>query len=544
MNCQVLGIDFGTTNSTISILKNNNPELILNNNNYLIPSKIFISDNKYYCGNEIPIKKNGFLIKNFKTKIGSNYYYNYNDNKYHINDLLFIYIKYLKKIINLEDNNKTVISVPANFSNDQRNILKNIFSELKFNIIRIINEPTSAAISYGLTDKCEEEDKILVFDIGGGTLDITILEKDELFFEIIESVGNKFIGGKDFTNVIFKDIKSKYDLSEYNNNELDILWNTCNTSKEMLFYQENQIIRYKDIEYELSTDKLCSLSKNIINKIKKLINSIENKIINQIILVGGSSKLKIINDIITNTFKTNINSYENLQTVVSLGNCLYSGILSENIKNNNLVIIDCLQLSIGIETNDGNFSIIIPKNTPLPAIKKKKYRLIEKEEDFILKIYQGEKKLACKNRFLYEIDLQKYYKNINNLNKIIEITFKIDLNSIININITDETNNINEKIYNKLKKIDQNKINEILEEAIHNFDKESEEYKIREYTFIIEKKIIKLLDNISKNKNILKNIKNEIINELIIIRKELYNYDLQKLLKIKNKIFNILPKII
>jgi molecular chaperone DnaK len=535
MESQILGIDFGTTYTIISFFKNNKSELFKIDNNYLIPSEVLIKNNEYYCGYQIPINEEGNIIKNFKTKIGSNYYYNFENTKIHVNQVILIYLKYIKNLINLNKDNNTVISVPSNFTNNQRVTLKQIFSEVGFNIIRIINEPTSAAISYGLSNTCDQEDKILVFDIGGGTLDITILEKDELFFEIIESLGNQNLGGKNFTDVIFDDIKLKFGLENFNNYEKNILWKKCNTIKEMFIFSKIQIISYKEIYYEITYSKFIKLCKNLINNIKNLIKSIENKNVNRIILVGGSSKLKIINDILTEFYNCNLNSYEDLQSVVSKGNCKYANILYKKNIVSDIIIIDCLQISIGLETDDGNFSIIIPKNTPLPAIKKKKYRIIEKNDDFKIKIYQGERKIACKNKLLYILDLQKYF-NKNDINKIIEVIFKINLNGIVEISILNDYYNINEKIDSKISKYE---INKLLKDANFNIEKDSEKYKINKYIFIIERKILKLLDEIKNNKKLSNERKNSKIEELQHIRNNIYNYNLQMLIKIEKKIINL-----
>lgn len=535
MESQILGIDFGTTYTIISFFKDNKSELFKIDNNYLIPSEILIKNNEYFCGYQIPINEGGNIIKNFKTKIGSNYYYNFKNIKIHVNQVILIYLKYIKNLINLNKYNNTVISVPSNFTNNQRVTLKNIFSEVGFNIIRIINEPTSAAISYGLSNTCNQEDKILVFDIGGGTLDITILEKDELFFEVIESIGNQNLGGKDFTNVIFDDIKLNFGLENFNNYEKNILWKKCNMLKEMFIFSKIQIISYKEIYYEITYSKFIKLCKNLIDKIKHLIKSIKNKNVNRIILVGGSSKLEIINDILKEFYRCNLNCYEDLQSVVSIGNCKYANILSQNKLINDLIIIDCLQLSIGLETDDGNFSIIIPKNTPLPAIKKKKYRIIEKDEDFKIKIYQGERKIASKNKLLYVLDLQKYFNN-NDINKIIDVTFKINLNGIVEISIVNDYHNINEKIDSKISKYETNKL---LEDANLNSKNDSEKYKINKYIFIIERKILKLLNEIKNNKKLNNESKNSKIYELINIRNNLYNYNLQMLIKLEKKIINL-----
>ena len=535
MELQIIGIDFGTTFTTISFFKNNKSELFEIDNNYLIPTEVLIKNNEYFCGNQIPINEEGNIIKNFKTKIGSNYYYNFENTKIHINQIILIYLKYIKNLINLNKHNNTVISVPSNFTNNQRIILKNIFSEVGFNIIRIINEPTSAAISYGLSNTCNKEDKILVFDIGGGTLDITILEKDELFFEIVESIGNQNLGGKNFTDVIFDDIKFKFGLENFNNYEKNILWKKCNTVKEMFVFSKIQIISYKEIFYEISYSKFIKLCKNLIDKIQNLIKSIKNKNVNRIILVGGSSKLTIINDILKEFYKCDLNSFENLQSVVSTGNCKYANILNNKNIVNDLIIIDCLQLSIGLETDDGNFSIIIPKNTTLPAVKKKQYRIIEKDEDFKIKIYQGERKIACKNKLLYVLDLQKYFNN-KDINKIIEVTFKINLNGIVEISIVNDYHNINKKIDSKISKYE---INKLLKDANFNLKKDSEKYKINKYIFIIERKILKLLNEIKINKKLNDQIKNSKIDELINIRNNLYTYNLQMLIKLEKKIINL-----
>jgi molecular chaperone DnaK (HSP70) len=541
MNEIILGIDFGTTNTCVTLFDKNKIVILDFRKEYLIPTKIFIDKkNNITCGLDVIKQNDGILIDNFKLLINSNKIYKINNKDYKINNIILIYLNYIKNIIRQKfKNNKIflVISVPSNFDNKQRNLIKNYFIELNLNVLRIINEPTAAAFYYSLKYSKDEEN-ILVIDIGGGTTDLSILEKEDLFLEIIDTYGIN-LGGKDFTKLIFNNFIEENKNIELTDHDKETLLLKCNQIKKRLFYCDNLNFTFKNKIYNLSHKKLKKISNKLINKFIELLKKIKNKNnINKILLIGGSSKLNIISETINNFFDQKIELNNNSQTIVAEGCCYYGAYLKNKIKKSNeIILMDIVQLSIGIETIDGNFSIIIPKGSNIPIRKTNKYKVTNKDDDFIIKIYQGENTLAKSNKLLKEIKL----KNDFEINNIISITIEVDIDGIINIKVKDILSKYqnNTIIKNDISQEDIKKYNTNFIDQIDNFNK-------RQNIYLLKTKINLLIKEINNNKFI-KN-KNLHVNHL---QKKLYdimNLSNENLLKelnnieekyiIKNNIFN------
>jgi len=514
----ICGIDFGTTNSVISYFSNNKPKVLKNLNRKLIPTQVAFYNNKIYCGNEIPTKYD-FLINNFKTLIGTDKIYNVNNKKYSINEIVILYLNYLKNLIlDKKDHDiKSVISIPANFNDNQREILKKCFEKVGIEVLRIINEPTSAALSYGLLN-CNEEETILVIDIGGGTLDITLLEKDELFFEVVDTIGDKNIGGNTFTDII----QSKTELS----------WEDSNRIKERLYYKDSITINNITINKTI----FVNLVKTITEKIKSYFEMFTKYDIDNIILVGGSSKLFIIQDLVKEIFKKDPLIYKDLQTVVANGACYYGAYLKNKLKDNNdIVLLDVLPLSLGVETADGNFSVIIPRNTPLPVERTQRYTTdTPGDNETTIKIYQGERKIANKNLLISEFTFNKI--SLGGV-PVINVTLNVNLDGIIKVKVLDKRSS-NEKnlILNNIKKVNNKELETIILDAEINLSKDIEEYTRKELIYYLEIRIDEILESIKVNNLINKEQREEVIIELLNNLDNLYNLNNNQLLKLKNDI--------
>ena len=528
LNELLIGIDFGTTNTIIGIFNNNKVEIISDNITNIIPSKIGIKDNKFYCGNSIP--NDSIIINNFKLNILNN---EYNINNLSNNDLLIIYFTYLFNLIKNKYNNisiiKCVITVPSNFNDNERKIIKNALINVGFIVLYIINEPTAAAVSYGLNYSANNCEKILVIDIGGGTTDITLLEKNDLFFQVIDSYGYNDLGGNNITEYILSDILNNNDinklLEEKTLNLLD-LWYISQNIKEKLSILEIYKIEINNIEYILSQQRLEILIKNILIKLKKLLLSIYNKYnnIDYVILVGGTNNITCIKNIINNIFK-NVWTYPDLELAVVSGACLYAGILENQfISNEQIILLDSLHSSLGVELLDGTFSIIIDKNTPLPIKKNNKY-ITNNDNNIKIKIYQGENKIANKNKLISEIIFNKLS---NSAIPIIYIEFKIDINSILYVKVKDKYSGHEELFI--IKDNYNNKFNNI--DNIDNIEINQDDIISLQLTYKINNIIKNILIEIDNNNLLLSENKDNIINKINNINNKLDKLNYLELLSI------------
>ncbi len=533
MNNIIFGIDFGTSNTVISYFENNKTYILSDGIYKSIPSKLGIdfSNNKIYCGNYIPLNIDK-LIYNFKT-LDQLELINFNNKILTLNDIFIIFFSHIKKIIikkfNLIDTIDTkiidtidtkiidtVITVPSNFNDNQREMIKNSFIFNGFNVLRIINEPSAAALAYGLTSKNIEE-KILVIDTGGGTMDITVLTKDNTFFEVESSIGINDLGGNNFTDVIYNYILKQIDDKNINTNNL---WYQCQIAKEKLSYLDLYEIKINKLVYIITKKQFEKLCNVLINKIEKLLLTIDNTI-DYIILVGNSSKMPILQNIIYEIFKIKPWIHPNLDSVVSEGASLYGAII-KNIYNlnTNVLLVDVLPLSLGVELVDGTFSIIIPKNTPLPIKVTQKYTIDTPTENSVpIKVYQGERKIANKNTLIGEFIFDKITPGGV---PIIEICIKVDLNGIINIIITDKKSGIDKNILIKdTPKLNNNDIEYLINCASINDELDNNELIFNSRVYQITTKIEIIINNININDKI--EDKTSLFNEILLIENKLEN---------------------
>ena len=527
-NDLILGIDFGTTNTVISYFENNKAKILTDGIFKSIKSKIGIKDGIYTCGNYITLN-NDKIIHSFKTMIG-------------VQDSdtnLLIFFNHLKKLIYRKFPNynlKAVITVPSNFNDLQREIIKTSYINAGYDVLRIINEPTAAALAYGLSITRSDEEKILVLDLGGGTFDITLLLKDNGFFEVIHSVGLNDLGGNNFTQVIYDYIlKQNYTFEP---SDLNKLWFACQNAKEKISWLDNYEIKVNDFSYNLNIRKFENLCNQLINRITEILSKIKEEYtdIKYIIMVGNSSKIPQIKTVVKSIFNITPWLHPNLDSVVAEGACLYGAILQDiYLTNENVTLLDVLPLSLGVETVDGNFSIIIPKNTPLPIKRTQKYTTdMPTEKSVKIKVYQGERLIANKNTLIGEFVFDRI--SLGGTPQI-DITFKVDTNSIITIIVTDKKSGVEKNILLKdIPKLNNNDIEHIINLANTNNKIDEEEMNRCNRIYLLNTKIEIAMNNIKLNNLIEDKNKNELLDKLYKIELQIQDADNITLLNLLKKI--------
>jgi molecular chaperone DnaK (HSP70) len=578
----IIGIDLGTCNSCCSIWRNNKYEIIKDeSNNNTFPSIIVFdkNDNIYSCNNAID-----YINKNYSTE---NYFYEskrligrkYNDK---IIDIERKYLTYEiesddKNNIKLVKNNKTltpeeissyvlssiknsaekylnqevkraVITCPAYFNDNQRQATMDAAKIAGLECQMILCEPIASALAFGLNNIKKDNYKILIYDLGGGTLDVSLIELNNGIFEVLGTSGNMHLGGIDFDNIIYD-----YCISVFKSNnpmfdgKIDIekkkeLKRYCEILKKDLTYNENSIINIDDfwfginLNINLSRTKFTQLCNKLLILCMKPINdliehiNINKEDINEIILVGGMTRVPIIQQNIKNYFNKDVNTSLNPDELVAIGAGIQGYIINypDSEFSTSITLLNTTTLSLGIEVSNEIMDILIPKNSIIPIKEKKIYTNNESGEKSInIKIFEGERQLTKDNYLVgsFEIDVEpapaKYHK--------IEISINIDINNIISVSAKNLENNNNKEI------IINGKNGRLTKEQINEMIKDSIKYKLIDLQNKKYKKTQNTLKGIISNLNY--NIENNNININEIQKQELNEYI--KNININDNILNL-----
>ena len=577
-----LGIDFGTTNSCLSIWHDYKNIIISDiDGSDIIPTLIEINTEKKIIGKEAFLRKeifkdnkDIFLVYEIKKLLGKKFseinknninllsydlicddedniiIFDKNNNiKYYPQEIaihIFMSFKlkaesFLSKYFNKEIIiNDVVISVPAYFNKNQREIIKNSAENSGFNVLRLINEPTAAAICYGL-GKNTDNLNIIVFDFGGGTLDVSLLNINNGVYEVIGSCGNNNLGGSDFDLKIMEYCLDKFIennnlpkdnfIKKISNNNIHKLKMLSEQAKISLSDNNNTKIKiekfYEDIDLfiEINRDTFNEIINNLLLLIIKPINDllelcdIEKNNINEIIMVGGMTKMPIIRYNIEKFFNSNVNYSINPDNVVSIGAAIHGFMINnKNSIDDKILLIDRTSLSVGVETSGGIMDVLISRGSIIPIKKTKKYSTDQDYVDSIdIKIFEGERKFTKDNLLIGDFSLTGIEKQKRGIPEI-NITFSIDSNNIIKVTAEDINNPLNKKciqVSANKQNLSEEKIQEIINNAnILNEKDKIDKFKKESYLSILDDSL-KILENINTSTiKIPENIKDDIINNL------------------------------
>lgn len=429
-NMAVIGIDLGTTNSLVSVCRENGVQLIPNVfGEVLTPSIVSVGNqNEIYVGKiakERLITHPERTFKEFKRDMGLDLPHSYTiDGKiksYSAEELSAMVLKQLKEDAEQylgEPVNEAVISVPAYFNDDQRSATRNAGRLAGLKVDRLINEPSAAALAHRVEGE-DEHHTYLVFDFGGGTLDISIVDAFDNIVEIQAVSGDNHLGGKDFNELIAQEFyrKNKINSRLLSDQEKGIVIKEAELCKIDLT-SKNEVTRklyLEDQEYEmkLTNQQLIDISKDLFTRmtkpLQKALNDSELEVddIDSVILVGGSSKMPVVRHFINSLFDTEVLCDSNPDEIVAIGAGVVAGIKTRNSEVKDLILSDICPFSLGVGIVGDVFSPIIERNQVLPCSKENLYVTArDMQEKIVLDVYQGENYTASMNLKLTTITLQ------------------------------------------------------------------------------------------------------------------------------------------
>jgi molecular chaperone DnaK len=571
---KVVGIDLGTTNSVVAAIEGGQPSVIINaeglrttpsivaytkkqellvgqiakRQSVLNPENTFFSVKRFIGSKEGEISEDS---KKLPYKVGKDQNNNIKIKCPALNKDFSpeeISAQVLRKLINDATNylgqevTQAVITVPAYFNDSQRQATMDAGKIAGIEVLRIINEPTAASLAYGLDKK--QNETILVFDLGGGTFDVSILEVGDGIFEVLSTAGDTNLGGDDFDNVLVKWLMNDFKQKEGIDLTTDIqalqrLTEAAEKAKIELSTVEKTIISLpfitadqtgpKHIEQELTRDVFENLCKNLIDRcripVEKALSDarLDKSDINEVVLVGGSTRIPAIQKLVESLTNKKPNQSVNPDEVVAIGAAIQAGILAGEIKD--VLLLDVTPLSLGVETLGGVMTKIIARNTTIPVKKSEMFSTaVENQTNVEIHILQGERELVTGNKSLGNFRLDGIPAADRGVPQI-EVTFDIDVDGILSVKAREKETGVEQSVtIQGASNLNEKEVEQMLAEAekFASADKEKRENidlknQAEALCLEAEKELSLFKDNISDDK------KQNITKLIETIRQEIKN---------------------
>jgi molecular chaperone DnaK len=483
----IVGCDLGTTNSVVCFRDKLGKSIFIKDESgsVLIPSVVCHGD-KYYVGTEAVENEENFpqeTIRSSKRYIGDA------SSPIDATSVASKILAYLKSITESqlkETVDGIVITVPAYFNQNQRLETKKAAESAGLNVLRIINEPTAAALAYGEEAKLNE--LVLVYDLGGGTFDVTLLElSEDNVYQVLSTSGDTKLGGDDFDNLLADYISSSIPHHVKTFKDFDVRLKKFAEEIKIQLNYKTQVV--KTLKYcgsldgklyhhkvDITKETYEWMIQNLLIKTKShvlnALNDADRKIsqLSKIILVGGSTKSKFVRDYVSKNFNTKIYSDIDPDLTVAAGAASLAHTISEKTEDSAL-LIDVTPLSLGIETKGGLLNKIIPRNANIPVSSAQDFITAEDNQESVnIRIYQGERPLAKDNEFLGEFVLSGFEKRPKGQTKIV-VKFDIDSSGLITVSAFDKISGIQSEV--TLKPLTSDDVNKLLDdiEVNHQDDK-------------------------------------------------------------------------
>ena len=468
---KTIGIDLGTTNSCVAVMEGGKPTVITNAEGMrTTPSIVGFSKTGERLVGQLA-KRQAILnpdktIASIKRHMGEDYKKNIDGKDYTPQEISAMILRKLADDASAylgEKVTSAVITVPAYFNDAQRQATKDAGKIAGLDVLRIVNEPTAAALAYGLEK--DKSEKVLVFDLGGGTFDVSILEIGDGVHEVLSTSGDTHLGGDDFDKKIIDWICAEFKKQEgmdltNDKQAMQRIKEAAEKAKcELSSVVETTInLPYitadangpKHLELSLTRAKFEELSHDLLERCKKPVEQalsdagLSKNDINEVVLVGGSTRIPAVQQLVKEYTGKEPNQSVNPDEVVAVGAAVQAGVLAGEVKD--IVLLDVTPLTLGIETLGGVMTALVPRNTTIPVSKSQVFSTAENNQTAVdINVLQGERPMASDNKSLGMFRLEGIAPAMRGVPQI-EVTFDIDANGIVNVSAKDKATNKEQKI--------------------------------------------------------------------------------------------------